>query len=121
MPAIEEMSLAEQRELHDQCTVFLAGHGPATAAGLLAGIPADTVTDRYGSGGVVADLETEVGGLLGKGHLLDGRHASLCAVGGLRSGPPSAAATPERRMPCRSYGRAWGTRPGHGCVMPATG
>src|SRR6516164_9987385 len=66
MPAIEEMSLAEQRELRDQCTVFLAGHGPVTAAGLLAGIPADTVTDRYGSGGVVADLETEVGGLLGK-------------------------------------------------------
>ena len=66
MPATEEMSLAEQRELRDQCTVFLAGHGPATAAGLLAGIPADTVTDRYGSGGVVADLEMEVGGLLGK-------------------------------------------------------
>src|SRR5215469_15972470 len=66
MPAIEVMSLAEQRELRDQCTVFLAGHGPVTAAGLLAGIPADTVTDRYGSGGVVADLEMEVAGLLGK-------------------------------------------------------
>ena len=60
------MSHDEQRELRDQCTVFLAGHGPVTAAGLLAGIPADTVTDRYGSGGVVAELETEVGGLLGK-------------------------------------------------------
>jgi len=66
MPATEEMSLAEQRELRDQCTVFVAGHGPATVAGLLAGIPADTVTDRYGSGGVVAELEMEVGGLLGK-------------------------------------------------------
>src|SRR6516164_4428972 len=66
MPAIEEMSLAEQRELRDQCTVFLAGHGPATAAGMLGDIPADTVTDRYGSGGVVAELEMEVGGLLGK-------------------------------------------------------
>ena len=66
MPATEEMTLAEQRELRDQCTVFLAGHGPVTAAGLLAGIPADTVADRYGSGGVVAELETEVGGLLGK-------------------------------------------------------
>ena len=66
MPATEEMSHDEQRELRDQCTVFLAGHGPGTAAGLLAGIPADTVTDRYGSGGVVADLEMEVGGLLGK-------------------------------------------------------
>jgi threonine aldolase len=66
MPAAGEMSLAEQRELLDQCTVFLAGHGPVTAAGLLAGIPADTVTDRYGSGGVVADLEAEIGRLLGK-------------------------------------------------------
>jgi len=66
MPATEEMVLAEQRELRDQCTVFLAGHGPVTAAGLLAGIPADTVTDHYGSGGVVAELEIEVGGLLGK-------------------------------------------------------
>src|SRR5215470_17025733 len=66
MPATEEMSLAEQRELRDQCTVFLTGHGPVTAAGLLAGIPAGTVADRYGDGGVVAELETEVGGLLGK-------------------------------------------------------
>src|SRR5262249_58537235 len=66
MPAIEEMALAEERELRDQCTMFLAGHGPVTATGLLAGIPADTVTDRYGSGGVVAELEIEVGGLLGK-------------------------------------------------------
>jgi threonine aldolase len=66
MPATEEMVLAEQRELRDQCTVFLAGHGPMTAAGLLAGIPPDTVTDHYGSGGVVAGLENEVGGLLGK-------------------------------------------------------
>src|SRR5262249_50506888 len=66
MPATEEMSLAEEREIRDQCTVFLTGHGPATAAGLLAGIPADTVADRYGDGGVVAELEMEVGGLLGK-------------------------------------------------------
>jgi threonine aldolase len=66
MPVTEEMSPAEQRELRDQCTVFLAGHGPLTAAELLAGIPPDTVTDRYGSDGVVAELEIEVGGLLGK-------------------------------------------------------
>src|SRR5215472_4046805 len=66
MPATAEMSLAEQRELRDQCTVFLTGHGPVTAAGLLAGVPADTVTDRYGDGGVVAELEVEVGALLGK-------------------------------------------------------
>lgn len=63
MPATEEMSPAEQRELRDQCTVFLAGHGPLTAAELLAGIPPDTVPDRYGSDGVVAELEIEVGGV----------------------------------------------------------
>ena len=66
MPATEEMSRAEQREIRDQCTVFLAGHGPLTPAELLAGIPPDTATDRYGSDGAVAELETEVGGLLGK-------------------------------------------------------
>jgi threonine aldolase len=66
MPTTEEMSLAEQRELRDQCTVFLAGHGLVTAAGQLAAIPADTVTDRYGGGGVVAELENEVSGLLDK-------------------------------------------------------
>src|SRR5215469_17270247 len=66
MPAMEEMPLAEQRELRDQCTVFLASHGPVTAAGLLAGIPADTITDRYGDGGVVSELEAEIAGLLAK-------------------------------------------------------
>src|SRR5215475_15929715 len=66
MPATEEMSLAGQRELRDQCTVFLTGHGPVTAAGVLGGIPADTATDHYGSGGAVAELEIEAGGLLGK-------------------------------------------------------
>src|SRR6266576_4325165 len=66
MPAAEEMSTAEQAALRDQCSVFLAGHGRVTAADLLAGIPADTATDRYGEGGVVAELETEIAGLLAK-------------------------------------------------------
>ena len=66
MPAADELSLAEQAALRDRCTVFLAGHGQVTAGGLLAGIPADTVTDRYGDGGVVAELEAEIAGLLGK-------------------------------------------------------
>src|SRR5215470_12157562 len=66
MPVTGELSLAEQAALRDQCSVFLAGHGPVTAASLLAGIPADTVTDRYGGGGVVAELEAEIAGLLGK-------------------------------------------------------
>src|SRR5690348_8658308 len=55
----------EQAALRDQCTVFLTGHGPVRPADLLASIPADTVPDRYGNGGVVAELEAEVAGLLG--------------------------------------------------------
>jgi threonine aldolase len=66
MPATEELSDAEQAALRDQCSVFLADHGPVTAADLLAGIPAGTATDRYGDGGVVAELEAEIAGLLGK-------------------------------------------------------
>ena len=60
------LTAAEQEELRGQCTVFLAGHGPVTAAAMLAGIPADTIPDRYGDGGVVAELEAEIAGLLGK-------------------------------------------------------
>ena len=56
----------EQDALRDQCTVFLTNHGPVRAADLLASIPADTVPDRYGDGGVVAELEAEIAGLLGK-------------------------------------------------------
>ena len=59
-------SAGEQAALRGQCTVFLTGHGPVSAAGLLASIPADTAVDRYGEGGVVAELEAEVAGLLGK-------------------------------------------------------
>ena len=66
MPAADELTVAEETALRDQCTVFLAGHGPVTAAALLASIPADTVVDRYGEGGAVAELEEEIGGLLGK-------------------------------------------------------
>ena len=58
--------LREQAALRDQCTVFLTSHGPVRAADLLASIPADTVPDRYGDGGVVAELEAEIAGLLGK-------------------------------------------------------
>src|SRR6266516_4833782 len=66
MPGTGELSPAEQAALRDRCSVFLAGHGPVTAADLLAGIPAGTATDHYGEGGVVAELETEIAGLLGK-------------------------------------------------------
>jgi threonine aldolase len=66
MPSADELAAAGQIALRDQCTRFLAGHGPVSAADLLAGIPPDTVTDRYGDGGVVAELEAEIAGLLGK-------------------------------------------------------
>src|ERR1700730_6230147 len=66
MPPADQLSLAEQAALRDQCTRFLVGHGPVTAVGLLADIPAHTAPDRYGDGGVVAELESEGAGLLGK-------------------------------------------------------
>jgi threonine aldolase len=61
--------LAESDELialRDGCTRFLSGHGPARVSALLETIPPDTKVDTYGDGGVVADLEAEVSGLLDK-------------------------------------------------------
>ena len=51
--------------LRDGCSRALSGHGPVRAADLLATIGADTAVDRYGVGGVVAELEAEVADLLG--------------------------------------------------------
>jgi threonine aldolase len=53
------------RALRDACTRALTGHGVARADDLLATIPPGTAVDRYGDGGVVAELEAEVAGLLG--------------------------------------------------------
>ncbi len=53
-------------ELLETCTQFVSWHGPIRADRLLATVPPDTVVDRYGEGGVVADLERETAGLLGK-------------------------------------------------------
>jgi threonine aldolase len=61
--------MTEQEDLtalRDQCTRSFHGHGKRTAASLLATIPADTVMDTYGQGGVLADLETEICRLLSK-------------------------------------------------------
>jgi len=52
-------------ELRQACDRALTGHGPQTAADLLATIPPDTALDRYGDGGVVTELEAEVAGVLG--------------------------------------------------------
>ena len=66
MADVSTLTAAEQEELRGQCTAFLTGHGPVTAAAMLAGIPAGTIPDRYGDGGVVAELEAEIAGLLDK-------------------------------------------------------
>ncbi|MGH2602982.1 MAG: threonine aldolase family protein, partial [Dehalococcoidia bacterium] len=51
--------------LRNACTRFLNWHGQRPPAELLADIPADVTPDRYGEGGVVAELEHEVASLLG--------------------------------------------------------
>jgi threonine aldolase len=56
----------EARQLRERCTRHIHGHGPVTAADLLATIPPDTEIDRYGAGGVVGDLEREIAQRLGK-------------------------------------------------------
>ena len=55
----------ELRTLRDSCTTWLSSHGPVRARDVLAGIDPDTAVDRYGEGGVVAELEAEVAELLG--------------------------------------------------------
>ncbi len=66
MPADQDLTAAELTALRDQCTRFLHYHGPVRVADLLATVPADTVPDRYGEGGVVAGLEARIAALLGK-------------------------------------------------------
>jgi threonine aldolase len=56
----------EQAEAMAGCSRFLQLHGRRTPRQLLADIPDDVATDRYGSGGVVTQLEDEVAALLGK-------------------------------------------------------
>ena len=56
----------ELERLRPGCRRFLAGHGPRTAAQLLAAIPTDLGIDRYGEGGAVAALEAEVRKVLRK-------------------------------------------------------
>jgi threonine aldolase len=51
--------------LRQSCDRALSGHGPQRAADLLATVPPDTLVDRYGDGGAVAELEAEVAALLG--------------------------------------------------------
>jgi threonine aldolase len=56
-------------ELFAACTRFLGGHGHRSAERVLTEIReelGDVTTDRYGTGGVVAELESEVAALLAK-------------------------------------------------------
>jgi threonine aldolase len=53
-------------QLRRSCTRFLNGHGQPSPSELLDLIPSDVDPDRYGAGGVVAGLESEVATLLGK-------------------------------------------------------
>jgi len=56
----------EMAVLRASCTRSLSWHGLRSAAEMLGTIPPDVETDRYGSGGVVSELEAEVASLLGK-------------------------------------------------------
>jgi threonine aldolase len=58
------LTQVEAAQLRAGCTRFLNGHGPVDVGELLATIPLDTEVDRYAEGGVVAELESEVAGLL---------------------------------------------------------
>src|SRR2546429_190315 len=60
------MDTEELDATRDRCTRFLNWHGPGRPAEMLSEIPPDTVPDRYGDGGAVAELEGEVAALLGK-------------------------------------------------------
>jgi threonine aldolase len=61
-----EPTMAELDALRRSCRRFLGGHGYRSTAEQLAMIPADTVDDTYGEGGVVEELEAEVAKILGK-------------------------------------------------------
>ena len=53
------------RAIRDACDRALTGHGIQRAGDLLATIPPDTAVDRYGEGGVVAELEAAIADVLG--------------------------------------------------------
>ena len=88
------------RALRDACTRALTGHGIQRADDLLATIPPGTAVDRYGEGGVVAELEAEVAGILGPaGRGLPAERDDGPAGGAARARGPAGAA--HRRLPPR--------------------
>ena len=96
--------------LQGSCTRALAGHGPTRAADLLATIAPGTAVDRYGAGGVVAELEAEVAALLGAAaavHLPSGTMAqqAVLRVHAERAGRRTVVYHPEAHLD-RHEGRA---------------
>src|SRR3954468_14610041 len=69
-PNAEPMTADEARELRQQCTRFVNGHGWATPAEVLTELDildeGELAADTYGDGGTVAILENEVRALLDK-------------------------------------------------------
>src|SRR5688500_8170440 len=65
-----EMTTAERRQLGEMCDRSIAGHGLRTPQVILAELATlsdeELKLDIYGDGGIVATLEQEVRGLLGK-------------------------------------------------------
>ena len=109
--------------LKDRCPRALAGHGPTRAADLLATIAPDTAVDRYGAGGVVAELEGEVAALLGTpaaAYLPSGTMAqqAVLRVHAARTGRSTVVFHPEAHLD-RHEGRALERL--HGLVGRPTG
>ncbi|HEY5439366.1 MAG TPA: beta-eliminating lyase-related protein [Acidimicrobiales bacterium] len=65
-PRAAPASPDELRAIYESCSRFLTGTGRRTTTSLLATIPDDTVTDMYGAGGIVAELEQEIARILKK-------------------------------------------------------
>jgi threonine aldolase len=63
---VPELETVDEDALRNACTRSLSWHGNRRPADLLAELPQDIAADRYGDGGVVAELESEVASLLGK-------------------------------------------------------
>jgi hypothetical protein len=89
--------------LRNRCRRHRSGHGPVRAAEPLATVSPDTAVDRYGVGGVVAELESEVAGVLGTAaavYLPSGTMAQQSACGCTPGGPAAARC-------CSTRSRTW--------------
>jgi Beta-eliminating lyase len=95
--------------LRDQCTRFLAGHGPVRTGDLLATIPADTAVDRYSDGGVVAELEGEIAALFDTVYV--SFYKGIGALPGCCVAGPDDIVAEVREWRRRMGGTLWGLWP----------